>query len=187
MIFHELPLAGAHVIDLEEIRDHRGVNARLWCEREAAEHGLVDRMVQTNLIVNHRRGTLRGFHFQVAPYREAKLFRVVRGALHDIIIDLRPGSPTYGEWTSVRLEAGVPKLLYVPEGFGQGFLTLEDDTELTYQVSAFYTPEAGRGIRWDDPSFAFDWPIDVEVISDTDASWPDFDLTAHARALETAA
>jgi dTDP-4-dehydrorhamnose 3,5-epimerase len=187
MRFTELPLRGAHLIKLDEIRDHRGLNARLWCEREATEHGLVDRMVQTNLIVNQRRGTLRGFHFQVEPHREAKLFRVVRGALHDVIIDLRADSPTYGEWTSVRLEADVPRLLYVPEGFAQGFLTLEDDTELIYQVSAFYTPDAGRGIRWDDPSFAFDWPIGVEVISDTDASWPDFDLTAHRRALETAA
>jgi dTDP-4-dehydrorhamnose 3,5-epimerase len=187
MRFTELPLSGAYVIGLDEIHDHRGLNARLWCEREAAAYGLVDRMVQTNLIVNHRRGTLRGFHFQVHPHREAKLFRVVRGALHDVIIDLRPGSPTYGEWASVRLEAGVPRLLYVPEGFAQGFLTLEDDTELIYQVSAFYTPDAARGIRWDDPAFAFDWPIGVEVISDADASWPDFDLSAHARALEAAA
>ena len=184
MRFRELELAGAYVVELDEIRDHRGLNARLFCEHEFAEHGLSSRMVQTNLIVNARAGTMRGFHFQVAPYREAKLFRVVRGALHDVIIDLRPGSATYGRSTAVRLEAGVPQLLYVPEGFGQGFLTLEDDTELTYQVSSFYTPAAGRGIRWDDPAFAIDWPIAVEVVSDQDASWPDFDLDAHARALE---
>lgn len=187
MRFHELPLAGAHVIDLDEVRDDRGLNARLFCEREFAAHGLVDRMVQTNLIVNRRRGTLRGFHFQVHPHREAKLFRVVRGALHDVIIDLRRGSPTYGRWASVRLDARTPRLLYVPEGFAQGFLTLEDDTELVYQVSAFYTPDAGRGIRWDDPAFDLDWPIGVEVVSDKDASWPDFDLDAHARELEAVA
>ena len=184
MRFRELELGGAYVVELDEIRDHRGLNARLFCEREFAAHGLADRMVQTTLIVNARTGTLRGFHFQVRPYREAKLFRVVRGALHDVVIDLRPESPTYGRWTAVRLAAGVPQLLYVPEGFAQGFLTLEDDTELTYQVSSFYTPAAGRGIRWDDPAFAVDWPIAVEVVSDQDASWPDFDLDAHARALE---
>ena len=187
MRFEPLPLAGAHLVELDEIRDERGLNARLFCEREFAEHGLVDRMVQTNLIVNARRGTLRGFHFQVHPHREAKLFRVVRGAMFDVIIDLRPASPTFGEWTGVRLEAGAPRLLYVPEGFGQGFLTLEDDTELIYQVSSFYTPEAGRGIRWNDPAFAVDWPIGIEVVSDKDASWPDFDLDAHARDLEAVA
>jgi dTDP-4-dehydrorhamnose 3,5-epimerase len=186
MRFTELELGGAYLVELDEIRDERGLNARLYCEREFAEAGLAARMVQTNLIVNARAGTLRGFHFQVAPFREAKLFRVVSGALQDVIIDLRPASPTYGRWTSVRLEAGVPRLLYVPEGFGQGFLTLEDETALHYQVSAFYTPAAGRGIRWDDPAFGVAWERPVAVVSEKDASWPDFSLDAHAAELEGA-
>lgn len=186
MRFVPLPLAGAYVIELDEIRDERGVNARLFCEREFAAAGLVDRMVQTNLIVNERAGTLRGFHFQVAPYREAKLFRVVSGSLQDVIVDLRPASPTYGRWESVVLDARVPRLLYVPEGFGQGFLTLEDETALHYQVSAFYTPAAGRGIRWDDPAFAVAWERPVAVVSEKDASWPDFSLEDHAAELEEA-
>lgn len=184
MVFRKLALAGAYVIELEAHHDERGLNARLFCAREFAEHGLVDTMVQTNLIVNERRGTMRGFHFQVAPYREAKLFHVTHGALHDVIIDLRPQSPTYGMQEAVRLDAGTPRLLYVPEGFGQGFMTLEDETRLVYQVSSSYTPGAGRGIRWDDPAFAVDWPLPVEVVSDKDAGWPDFDLDAHAHALE---
>ncbi|HWT92764.1 MAG TPA: dTDP-4-dehydrorhamnose 3,5-epimerase family protein [Solirubrobacteraceae bacterium] len=187
MRFTELEPAGAYLIELDEIRDERGLNARLFCEREFAEAGLVSRMVQTNLIVNARAGTLRGFHFQVAPHREAKLFRVVSGSLQDVIIDLRPGSPTYGQWTSVVLDARVPRLLYVPEGFGQGFLTLEDDTALHYQVSAFYTPAAGRGIRWDDPAFAVEWERPVAVVSEKDASWPDFSLDAHAAQMEAVA
>lgn len=187
MRFTELPLAGAHLIELDEIRDGRGLNARLYCEREFAEAGLVDRMVQTNLIVNERAGTMRGFHFQVAPYREAKLFRVVSGSMQDVIIDLRPDSPTYGQWESVVLDARVPRLLYVPEGFGQGFLTLEHGTALHYQVSAFYTPAAGRGIRWDDPALAVDWQRPVDVVSDKDASWPDFSLDAHAAEMEAVA
>jgi dTDP-4-dehydrorhamnose 3,5-epimerase len=185
--FSELPLAGAYTIELDEIRDARGLNARLFCEREFAEAGLVARMVQTNLIVNERGGTMRGFHFQVAPFREAKLFRVVSGSMQDVIVDLRPGSPTYGEWASVVLDARVPRLLYVPEGFGQGFLTLEPNTALHYQVSAFYTPDAGRGIRWDDPAFAVAWERPVDVVSEKDASWPDFSLDAHAAEMEAVA
>lgn len=174
MRFHPLPLAGAYRLELLPVADHRGLNARLFCEREFEAHGLESRFVQTNLIVNGPRGTLRGFHYQVPPHAEAKLFRVTRGAIFDVIIDLRPGSPSRGQWTSLELRAGEPSLLYVPPGFAQGFQTLEDDTELTYQVSAFYAPDAGRGIRYDDPAFEIPWPLPVAAISDKDRSWPDF-------------
>lgn len=174
MQFRPLPLAGAWLIELEPIRDARGFNARAFCAREFEQHGLCTRFVQSNVIANGPRGTLRGMHWQAPPVAEAKLFRITRGAIFDVIVDLRPESPTYAQWTSLELHAGDYTLLYVPERFGQGFQTLEDDTELTYQVSAFYTPEAGRGFRPDDPAFGIAWPLPVSVISDKDRSWPDF-------------
>lgn len=176
MRFLPLPLAGAYVIELEPVRDHRGFNARAFCAREFEAQGLCPRFVQTNIIANGPRGTLRGMHWQAPPAAEVKLFRVTRGAIYDVVVDLRPGSPTYAEWTSVELHARDYRMLYVPEGFGQGFQTLEDETELTYQVSAFYTPEAGRGFRPDDPAFGIRWPLPVSAISDKDRSWPDFRL-----------
>lgn len=174
MKFTELPLRGAFLIELEKIRDHRGYNARVWCEREMAEHGLSTKIAQINLIQNEKKGTLRGFHFQHPPFAEAKLFRVTRGAIHDVIVDLRPDSPTFLQWLGVELRAGDGIMLYVPERFGQGFQTLEDDTELTYQVTAPYTPSVGDGFRWDDPTFNVEWPLAPTVISDKDAGWPDF-------------
>jgi dTDP-4-dehydrorhamnose 3,5-epimerase len=174
MRFTELPLAGAFVVELEPIEDHRGFNARAWCAREFAEAGLNDRMVQTNVIFNPVRGTLRGFHYQEPPMAENKLFRVTRGGIHDVIVDLRPGSPTYRQWTSVELWARDYRMLYVPEGFGQAFQTLEDGTELTYQVSEFYSPDHGRGFRYDDPAFAVAWPLPVTEISERDRTWPDW-------------
>lgn len=174
MRFTPLPLAGAHLIDLEPIVDHRGANTRAWCAREFAEHGLPDVVAQVNLITNAISGTLRGLHWQTPPAAEAKLFRVVRGAIHDVIIDLRPESPTYRGWTSVELRADRPQLLMVPERFAQGFQTLEDDTELTYQVTAPHTPASGSGMRHDDPGFDLDWPLPVTAISEADRSWPDF-------------
>jgi dTDP-4-dehydrorhamnose 3,5-epimerase len=177
MKFTPLPLDGAYVIELERIVDHRGFNARSWCQREFAEHGLVTRVAQTNVIGNGRRGTLRGFHYQEAPRAETKLFRVTRGGIYDVIIDLRRDSPTYRDWTSVELWADQYHLLYVPEGFGQAFQTLVDDTELTYQVSEFYSPEYGRGFRYDDPAFSVTWPLEVTEISQQDLSWPDWKET----------
>ena len=174
MIFHETSLPGAYLVELERIEDERGYNARSWCRREFEEMGITAHVEQVNTIHNARRGTLRGMHWQVAPATESKLFRVIRGAMHDVIIDLRPGSDTYGRWESFRLSADQPRLLYVPENFAQGFQTLEDDTDIIYQVSAAYSPEHGRGLRYDDPAFGLDWPLPVEVISDNDLSWPEF-------------
>ena len=174
MIFHATPLADAYLIELELIEDDRGHNARTWCQREFDEMGLTAHVSQVNTIYNRRKGTLRGMHYQVPPYAESKLFRVIRGAVHDVIIDLRHASETYCEWAPFRLAAEEPHLLYVPEGFAQGFQTLADDTEITYQVSAPYSPAYGRGMRYDDPAFALDWPLPVEVISERDRNWPDF-------------
>ncbi len=174
MIFRELPLGGAYLIDLEPIHDSRGYNARAWCEREFARQGLETVIAQVNLIANGPAGTLRGFHYQVPPMGETKLFRVTHGALFDVIIDLRPESKTYLEWTSVTLRADEPTLLYVPRGFAQGFQTIEDDTQLTYQVSQFYSPDHGAGMRYDDPKFGIPWPLPVTQISEQDLRWPDF-------------
>ena len=175
MRFRELPLAGAHIVELDLHEDDRGFNARTWCAGELAAAGLTAVLAQSNVIFNRSRGTLRGLHFQRPPYAEAKLFRVTRGAIWDVIVDLRPESPTYLRWESVELRAGEHRMLYVPERFGQGFITLEDETEVTYQVSAPYTPEAGDGIRYDDPVLGIEWPLDVRVISEKDRSWPPFD------------
>lgn len=177
MIFSETELPGAHIIDLDLIEDDRGFFARAWSQDEFAEHGLQTRVVQSNVAYNKRRGTLRGMHFQVAPHEEAKLIRCTRGALYDVIIDLRPDSPTYAKWIGVELSADNLRMLYVPEGLAHGYQTLEDETEAFYQVSEFYTPEAERGIRWDDPQFNIRWPpVDERIISEKDASWQDFSL-----------
>lgn len=174
MIFEPLSLAGAYTIDLEPVRDTRGFNARAWCPDEFELFGLSTRVAQVNVIRNGPCGTLRGFHYQVPPMAEAKLFRVTRGSIYDVIIDLRPESPTYLEWLSVELRADRYRMLYVPERFAQAFQTLEPDTELTYQVSKAYSPQHGRGIRYDDPTFAVEWPLPVSEISKKDISWPDF-------------
>ncbi len=175
MKFIETKLPGAYLVELEPKADHRGFNARAWCRGEFEEAGLVDRLVQQNIIHNHARGTLRGMHYQKPPWAETKLFRVTRGALYDVIVDLRPESPTYLQWASFVLRAEDYRMLYVPERFGQGFLTLTDDTELTYQVSAPYTPGHEGGFRHDDPAFGIEWPEEVRVISDKDDSWAPFD------------
>jgi dTDP-4-dehydrorhamnose 3,5-epimerase len=182
VIFIETKLPGAYLIELEPTEDERGYNARTWCQREFEAHGLTARLVQANTIHNKRKGTLRGMHYQVPPHAESKLFRVTRGAIHDVIIDLRPGSETYGTWLSVTLAADDPRMLYVPENFAQGFQTLEDDTEISYQVSEFYAPEYERGLRYDDPAFDLDWPLEVTTISDKDRGWPEFSPVQPLRA-----
>ncbi|WP_112322083.1 dTDP-4-dehydrorhamnose 3,5-epimerase family protein [Oceanibium sediminis] len=174
MKFTPLPLEGAYLVEQERIADDRGYNARVWCAREFREAGLPTDLAQVNVIANKTRGTLRGLHFQHKPFEETKLFRVTRGAMYDVIVDLRPASPTFLQWTSVELRADTGTMLFVPACFGQGFQTLEDDTELTYQVSAPYSPDHGDGFRHDDPLFAIDWPMPPTVISEKDASWPDF-------------
>lgn len=174
MIFTETKLPGAYLIDVEKREDHRGFFARAWCQREFEEHHLVPRVVQANISFNKQKGTLRGMHYQLAPHAETKLVRCVRGALYDVIIDLRPDSSTYMQWLGVELTAEDYRMLFVPEGFAHGFQTLVDNTEATYQVSQFYTPGAEGGVRYDDPAFGIEWPIDVQVISDKDRSWPNY-------------
>lgn len=174
MKFTETELPGAYLIELERREDQRGYFARTWCEREFAAHGLETRFVQVNLAHNPRRGTLRGLHFQLEPYAEVKVVRCTRGALYDVIVDLRPESPTCGRWIGVELSAANGRALYVPRGFAHGYQTLEDDTDLMYQTSEFYVAEAARGVRYNDPAFGIAWPLPVRVISEADASWPDF-------------
>lgn len=172
MIFKETKLQGAYLIQLKELVDDRGFFARTWCQREFDEMGLVARIVQSNMSFNHKKGTLRGMHYQVSPYEETKLIRCTRGAIYDVIVDLRADSPTYCQWIGAELAADNRHMLFVPEGFAHGFQTLKDDTEVTYQVSQFYTPGAERGARYDDTAFGIDWPIPVSAISDKDKGWP---------------
>ena len=176
MIFKETQLKGAFIVEIEKREDVRGFFARVWCEKEFEARGLSFQPVQANIAFNVKKGTLRGMHYQVAPYEEAKLIRCIRGALYDVIVDLRPESSTYKQWIGVELTAKSHTMLYVPEGFAHGYQTLEDNTEGFYQVSQFYHPEAERGLRYDDPSFGIKWPMYVQVISDKDKRWPDFSL-----------
>ena len=174
MKFNSTPLEGAYTIELEPFSDERGFFARGWCAREFEEAGLVGITAQLNVSYNERKGTLRGMHYQVAPYEEVKLVRCVSGALFDVIIDIRPDSPTYRQHYGVELSARNRTMLYVPEGFAHGFQTLEDQTEAIYQVSEFYTPTAELGVRYNDAQFAIEWPVELSNISDKDAAWPDF-------------
>ena len=176
MIFQPTGLAGAYVIAIERLSDARGFFARSFCAREFEDHGLNPSLAQCNISYNRHAGTLRGMHFQASPFEEAKLVRCTRGAIHDVIIDLRPDSPTFMQHVGVQLTPDARNMLYVPEGFAHGFLTLEDHTEVFYQMSEFYVPGAARGFRWDDPAFAIDWPAPVSVISERDAAYPDFAL-----------
>lgn len=175
MTFQESKLPGAFEILLEPKADERGFFARTWCEREFEAHGLEPKLVQCSLSFNRRTGTLRGMHYQAQPYAEAKLVRCTRGTIYDVVLDLRPESHTYKEWIAVVLTADERNMIYVPEGCAHGFLTLADDTEVFYQMSEFYSPESARGVRWNDPAFQIDWPAAIEVISDRDRTYPDFD------------
>lgn len=175
MTFREAPLPGAWVLEPERIADERGFFARTYCRRDFEARGLDPAIAQCSVSFNHRRGTLRGLHFQVEPHAEVKLVRVTRGAVWDVIVDLRPGSPTFKRCFAVVLSAEAGNQLYIPKGMAHGFQTLEDATEVTYQISAFYAPEAARGYRWDDPAFAIPWPEPVAVISEKDRNLPLFD------------
>ena len=174
MIFRETPIPGAFLIELEPHRDERGSFARTFCAREFAAHGLESRVVQCNLSRNRSRGTLRGMHAQRPPHGEDKLVYCVRGAIHDVILDLRAGSAALGKHVAVTLRAGDGRMLYIPKGVFHGFLTLEDDTEVFYQMSEFYEPSAACGVRWSDPAFSIEWPEAVRAISERDASYPDW-------------
>ncbi|RJQ42903.1 MAG: dTDP-4-dehydrorhamnose 3,5-epimerase [Nitrospiraceae bacterium] len=174
MIFKETRLKGAFIIEPERFDDERGFFARTWCRNEFGKHGLNTSLVQCNISFNKKSGTLRGMHFQSAPHPEIKLVRCTRGAVYDVIIDLRQDSETYKQWLSVELTEDNRAMLYIPEGFAHGFLTLGDNTELFYQMSEFYHPECAGGVRWNDPAFSVQWPAEVRVISGRDRDYPDF-------------
>ncbi|MEJ7615967.1 MAG: dTDP-4-dehydrorhamnose 3,5-epimerase [Pyrinomonadaceae bacterium] len=174
MIFQETKLKGAFIIELEEATDERGFFARTWCEREFAEHQLNTKLVQCNVSFNKKKGTLRGMHYQAAPHEEAKVVRCTAGAIYDVIVDLRPASSTFKQWMAVDLTAANRRLLYIPEGFAHGFQTIEDNTEVFYQMSEFYVPECARGVKWNDSAFGIRWPLEERIISVQDQRYPDF-------------
>lgn len=175
MLFTETPLAGAFIIEPEPRADERGFFARVWCQEEFAKHGLETRLVQCSISYNARAGTLRGMHYQAHPYPEVKVIRCVRGAIFDVIIDLRRDSSTFARHFAIVLSSANRTALYVPGGLAHGFQTLVDDTEVMYQMSEFYRPSLARGVRWNDPAFAIQWPrADVRVMADRDATYPDF-------------
>ena len=179
MIFTQTPLGGAFVIDLEKKGDERGFFARAFCQKEFSDHGLIDRFVQANNSLSAIRGTMRGMHYQLAPKAETKLVRCIRGALYDLILDLRKESPTFGQSFGAELTAENRRMMYVPKGFAHGFITLQPDTEAFYFVDEFYSPEHERGVRWDDPKFKLNWPAQPTVISDKDRKHRDFDPGWH--------
>jgi dTDP-4-dehydrorhamnose 3,5-epimerase len=175
MRFVATPLDRVWVVEIEPVEDARGFFARTWCAREFAEHGLDPRLAQCSVSWNRTRGTVRGMHFQRPPHEEAKLVRCTRGAIFDVVIDLRPSSPTFRAWFGTELSAAGRRLVYVPEGCAHGFQTLEDDCEVSYQISAEHVQEAADGVRWNDPAFGVRWPLPLGPISDKDAGYADFD------------
>jgi dTDP-4-dehydrorhamnose 3,5-epimerase len=179
MKFLPTPLEGAHLIELEKRGDDRGFFARLYCEKEFAEAGLVSHFVQLNNSLSKNKGTLRGLHYQLSPAAEVKVVRCIRGAIWDAIIDLRANSPTFGKWFGAEITAENRLMMYVPKGFAHAILTLSDDAEALYLVSDFYAPEQERGIRWNDAHFGVEWPIEPTEISPKDAAWRDFDPAWH--------
>lgn len=174
MEFCEITLKGACLIRINKIEDERGYFGRAWCREEFAAHGLNADMVQLNVGFSHRSGTVRGMHYQLSPHAEAKFIRCTRGAIYDVILDLREGSPTAGQWYGAELSAGNGLMLYAPEGFAHGYQTLVDDADMYYMTSAMYAPAAARGVRYDDPAFRVQWPLPVSVISPADLCWPAF-------------
>jgi dTDP-4-dehydrorhamnose 3,5-epimerase len=174
MIITETKLKGSYIIDIEKLEDERGFFARSWCQKEFANHGLNQHLVQCNISFNSRKGTLRGMHYQIEPFAETKLIRCTMGSLFDVIVDIRNDSPSYKQHIGITLTPQNRTMLYVPEGFAHGFITLEDNTEVCYQMSDFYSPNHARGFRWNDPSFGVQWPGDVRVISERDRCYPDF-------------
>ncbi|QNL51722.1 dTDP-4-dehydrorhamnose 3,5-epimerase [Olivibacter sp. SDN3] len=172
MIFTETKLKGAYIIDIKPMEDERGFFSRGYCQQEFKEHQLSIQVAQTNFSFNKKKGTLRGMHLQSAPFEETKLVRCTSGAIYDVIVDMREGSTTYKQWISVELTGHSYRMLYVPEGFAHGFITLKDDTDVTYQVSQFYTPGFEKGYRWDDPAFSIEWPVQPSVISLKDQEHP---------------
>jgi dTDP-4-dehydrorhamnose 3,5-epimerase len=174
MKFTEISLAGAFLIELEKIVDPRGFFARTWCADEFKRKALNANLSQCSISFNAQKGTLRGMHYQDAPFMEAKLVRCCSGAIYDVIVDLRPKSPTYCKWYAAELTSENRRMLYAPEGFAHGFQTLADNTEVAYQISESYHPESARGVRWNDQRFGIEWPIQNPLMSDRDAAFPDF-------------
>lgn len=175
MIFRQTKLSGVFEIEIEPKADQRGFFARSWCQKEFEEHGLNPRLVQCNVSFNKDKGTLRGMHYQAAPHAEVKVVRCTQGAIYDVVLDLRPQSPTLKEWISVVLTSAKRNMVYIPEGCAHGFLSLENDTEIFYQMSEFYDAQSARGVRWDDPAFTIVWPAKVQVISERDRTYPNFE------------
>jgi len=174
MIFRETKLPGVFEIQLQTMADERGYFARTWCRDEFQAHGLSGTLVQCSLSFNKKKGTLRGMHYQDAPHSENKVVGCNRGEIYDVVVDLRPGSPAFKNWIAIVLTAEKRNMVYVPEGCAHGFLTLADNCEVSYQMSEFFHAESARGIRWNDPAFQIQWPAEVEVISERDRAYPDF-------------
>jgi dTDP-4-dehydrorhamnose 3,5-epimerase len=183
MRFTKTRVRGAFLIELDRIEDERGFFARSWCRREFEAHGLNPCVAQCNVSRNRLMGTLRGIHFQAHPHEEAKLVRCTKGAIYDVVVDLRKGSETFLQHDGAVLSDDNHRALYVPEGCGHGFLTLDDDTEVFYQMSQFYEPAAGRGLRWNDPSLDIRWPGTVRVISERDQAYPDLQQVLEEKVL----
>jgi dTDP-4-dehydrorhamnose 3,5-epimerase len=175
MIFHETKISGVFEIHVERKSDDRGFFARTWCRTEFEDHGLNGNLVQCSLSFNRQKRTLRGMHYQAAPFAESKLVRCTQGSIYDVVLDLRPHSGSFRDWIAVTLTAENRNMVYVPQGCAHGFLTLKDETEVFYQMSEFFDLESARGVRWDDPAFQIVWPEGVEVISERDRTYSDFD------------
>jgi dTDP-4-dehydrorhamnose 3,5-epimerase len=175
MIFQATKLPGVYAVCIERKVDERGFFARTWCSREFESHGLSSLLVQCSVSFNAAKGTLRGMHYQAAPYPETKLVRCTRGAMYDVVVDLRRDSPAFKQWVGFTLNAENRQMVYVPEGCGHGFLTLAEGTEVLYQISEFYHPESARGVRWNDVAFRISWPEEVRVISERDRTYADFE------------
>ena len=174
MIFKETKFESAYIVEVEKHADSRGFFARTWCKNEFEARGLNTHLLQSNIAFSKARGTLRGLHYQDEPCAEVKLIRCIKGSVYDVIADLRPQSATYKQWLGIELTEDDYKMMYVPEGFAHGYLTLEDNTEIFYQVSQFYSPEFERGVRFNDPAFRIQWPDDIRIISDKDLNWKDY-------------
>lgn len=177
MKFHSTPLDGAYLVELDYREDDRGFLARMFCEREFAAAGLEHRFVQINNSSSRRKGIMRGLHHQAAPHAEVKLMRAVRGTIFDVIVDVRPGSPSYGRWFGAELSDRNRTMLYAPRGVAHGFLSLTDDVEVIYMSSAFYAPGSELGVRFDDPGVGIRWPVPPTEVTQKDRSWPDLDLS----------
>lgn len=174
MIFKDTPISDAYIIEPEKISDHRGFFARIWCQDKLRKMGLKSELAQSNVGFSYQKGTLRGLHFQESPHAEVKIVRCSRGAIFDVIVDLRPESPSYKHWFGVELSDENCKMIYVPEGVAQGYITLADNTEIYYHTTEFYHPESASGVRFDDSEFGIVWPIEIAAISQQDREWPDY-------------